>query len=138
WDGCYTELRRRLESLAPKGGAGLRLLTEPVVSPTLADQIQELLKKYPNARWHQYTPVHDDNATAGARLAFGEDVSIRFLNRPDVVLSLDADCFADGPMRLQVARNFRWQELQGGRATMSRLYVVETGLATTGAAADHR
>jgi Fe-S-cluster-containing dehydrogenase component/anaerobic selenocysteine-containing dehydrogenase len=138
WEFAYSDLRAVLERLAPSGGTGLRLLTEMVVSPTLAEQIQQLLAQYPNARWHQYEPIHDDNALAGARLAFGEDVSCAYLERPDVVLSLDADCFANGPMRLQHARQFRWQHLGPGGAAMSRLYMVETSRTLTGAAADHR
>jgi len=138
WDSCYTALRQMLERVTPNGGQGLRLLTEPVVSPTLFDQIQQLLAALPHAQWHQYTPIHDDNALLGSRMAFGSDVSVTYINRPHVVLSLDADCFADGPMRLQLARNFHWQELHSEKPTMSRLYVVETSSTITGAAADHR
>jgi molybdopterin-containing oxidoreductase family iron-sulfur binding subunit len=138
WDSCYTALRQQIERLAHSGGQGLRLLTEPVVSPTLFDQIQKLQAALPNAQWHQYTPIHDDNTILGARMAFGSDVSVSYLKRPSVVLSLDADCFADGPMRLQLARNFRWQELHAAKPAMSRLYVVETSTTITGAAADHR
>ena len=138
WEFAYSDLRAQLERAAPSGGAGLRLLTGVVVSPTLADQIEQFLAKYPNARWHQYEPVHDDNALAGARLAFDEDVSAIYLNAPDVVVCLDADPFADGPMRLAHARRFRWQNLGRDGAAMSRVYVVETSSTLTGAAADHR
>ncbi|MEX0611161.1 MAG: 4Fe-4S dicluster domain-containing protein [Pirellulales bacterium] len=138
WEFAYSDLRAQLDRLAPAGGEGLRLLTELVVSPTLADQIQELLAKYPGARWHQYEPVNDDNSLAGARLAFNDDVATSYLNTPDVVLSLDADCIADGPMRLDHARRFRWQYLGPDGAAMSRVYVVETSSTLTGAAADHR
>jgi molybdopterin-containing oxidoreductase family iron-sulfur binding subunit len=138
WEFAYSEMRSALERLAPEGGAGLRLLTGMVVSPTLADLIRQLLDKYPRAQWHQYEPIHDDNALAGARSAFGEDVACVYRNRPDVVVCLDADPFSDGPMRLQQARQLRWQELGPDGAAMSRLYVVESSVSLTGAAADHR
>ncbi len=138
WEFAYSDLRATLERLAPRGGEGLRLLTGTVVSPTLASQIEELLAKYPNARWHQFEPVNDDHALAGARLAFGEDVSPVYLNTPDVVLALDADPFADGPMRMRHARRFRWQYVGPDGAAMSRIYVAETSSTLSGAAADHR
>ena len=53
-------------------GAGLRFLTESVSSPTLANQLQQVLTALPQAKWHQWEPVNRDNAHAGARLAFGE------------------------------------------------------------------
>src|SRR5437016_6149293 len=56
-------------------GAGLRVLSETVVSPTLARQADELLKAFPAARWHQYEPVNRDTAYRGARLAFGTPVN---------------------------------------------------------------
>jgi len=139
WESLYTELRSVLDRLAPNGGEGLRVLTPPVISPALADQLQQMLAKYPNARWHQYEPINDDNALAGARMAFGEAVAVNDLNAPEIVLSLDADCFADGPMRLQQSRKLRGQNLSDASgAVLPRVYVVETSSTITGAAADHR
>ena len=46
-----------LDAVRPKKGAGLRLLTETVTSPTLARQIRALLKEFPEAKWHQYDPA---------------------------------------------------------------------------------
>jgi molybdopterin-containing oxidoreductase family iron-sulfur binding subunit len=138
WESCYTELRRQLDELAPSGGEGLRILTEPVVSPTLAGQLQQVLTKFPSARWHQYEPIQDDNALLGARLAFGEDLSVVYRDPPDVVLSLDADCFSDGPFRLQLARLLRSQYAGTQNPRLTRLYVVETSRTITGAVADHR
>jgi molybdopterin-containing oxidoreductase family iron-sulfur binding subunit len=34
-------------------GAGLRILTETVISPTLHQQLQDLCKAFPKAKWHQ-------------------------------------------------------------------------------------
>jgi molybdopterin-containing oxidoreductase family iron-sulfur binding subunit len=138
WESLYTELRGVIDRIAPHGGEGLRLLTPPVVSPSLADQIQQLLTQFPNAHWHQYEPIHDDNALAGAKLAFNQEVSVNVTSTPDVVLSLDADCFADGPMRLQQARSMRGHNAVTEDTNLRRLYVVETSFTITGASADHR
>src|SRR5690349_15922508 len=56
WESFFTQLRRQLEHFDATRGRGLRLLTETIVSPTLADQMQQLLAKYPAAVWHQYEP----------------------------------------------------------------------------------
>ncbi len=52
-------------------GAGIRILTQTVSSPTLADQLRSLLKIYPQAKWHVYEPINRDNVLEGAKLAFG-------------------------------------------------------------------
>ncbi len=48
-------------------GAGLRILTETVTSPTLAEQLPRLLAAFPEARWHQYEPFGRDGARGSAR-----------------------------------------------------------------------
>src|SRR6267142_1212873 len=52
-------------------GAGFRILSGIVTSPTLAAQIQSLLTLFPQAKWHQWEPAVGDGAREGAKLAFG-------------------------------------------------------------------
>src|SRR5437667_2883287 len=54
WSDAEQALRRAMADQRASGGAGLRFLTETIVSPTLGAQIQDLLQEYPNAEWHQY------------------------------------------------------------------------------------
>src|SRR5207245_1147904 len=75
WKAFLDELRSTLDAMRPTEGRGLYLLTETVVSPTLARQLRELREQFPQARLHQYEPVNRDNALRGAELAFG-----RYLN----------------------------------------------------------
>ncbi len=42
-------------------GAGIRILTPTISSPTLADQLRNFLKIYPQAKWHVYEPINRDN-----------------------------------------------------------------------------
>jgi MoCo/4Fe-4S cofactor protein with predicted Tat translocation signal len=142
WESFVSDLFKRLEAFQASGGRGLRLLTQTVVSPTLTDQLQRLLARFPNAVWHQYEPLHADPAFRGAELAFGRALQpIYHLDRADVILSLDADFLVDGPLRLQNAAAFarRRKSVSAANAPgMNRLYVVETGCTLTGASADHR
>ena len=88
-------------------GAGLRLLTETIASPTLQRQIETLLKDLPEAKWHVYEPIHRDMAWHGAQMAFGEAVNpVYDFRKADVVLSLDADFLQCGPGNLRYAADF--------------------------------
>jgi len=145
WEEFLTELQTHLAPQQASGGAGLRILTETVTSPTLFNQLQALLTQFPNAVWHQYEPVNRDNVYAGAQLAFGEAVEpIYRLDQADVIVSLEADLFGAAPGRVRYARDFAdgrrdpsGPDAPAGR-NRNRLYVIESSPTITGAAADHR
>ncbi len=107
WDDALEAIRPAMEKQRQKRGAGLRLLTETVVSPTLAEQIERLLKDLPEAKWHVYEPIHRDMAWRGAQMAFGEPVNpVYDFSKADVVLSLDADFLQCSPGNLRYAADF--------------------------------
>ena len=121
-------------------GAGLRILTETVSSPSLADQLQSALKQFPQAKWHQYEPAGREAAREGSRLAFGEYINTYYrFDKADVVLALDADFLCYGPGSLRYARDFSdRRRIVNDQSTMNRLYMVESTPSGTGAMADHR
>ena len=121
-----------LDAQRAVNGAGLRILTETVTSPTLAHQLQAVLQAFPKAQWQQYEPAGRDNARAGTRLAFGEVVNTYYrFDRAAVILSLDAEFLTS----VRYARDFAARRRSEAR---NRLYVVESTPSYTGAAADHR
>ena len=123
-----------------KKGAGIRLLTETVTSPTLARQIKLFLAEYPEAKWHQFEPAAPHSAKLGAKLAFGRDVSLKYnVDKADVILAIDSDFLSSGPGSLLYARQFaaRRESLKG-EPGMNRFYAVEPTMTVTGANADHR
>jgi len=132
----------RREMVAQRGieGAGLRILTEHVTSPTLGEQIKTLLIDYPSAKWYQYEPVGRDNIIEGSRLAFGQYVNTHYrFDQANVVLSLDADFLATGPASLKYARDFMSKrKLEGANPELCRLYTAECTPSSTGAKSDHR
>ena len=142
WSSFQSAFRRALEAQKDKEGAGLRLLSGSLSSPTAAAQIEAVLRAYPQARWHQYQPVNRDAQRTAARLAFGDYVDVRYdLERANVILALDADLLDCGPAHLRYARQFarrRRPSLVRGAAPMNRLYAAESTPTNTGAAADHR
>ena len=140
WEAFAAALDVAMKAQAERGGAGLRILTQTVSSPTLAAQIAAVQQKLPGARWHQYEPLARDNALAGARLAFGDDVNTIYrFDKADVVVSLDADFLSCGGAHVRYARDFvAKRRLTGGSSDMNRLYVVEPTPSNTGVKADER
>ena len=140
WGDFRAALREPLARLRSKQGAGLRVLTGRVTSPTLAAQLNELVIALPAAKWVSFEPVSRDNARAGAVLAFGEPVEPQYrFDQADVILSLEADFVGGHPTSLRLVREFASRRKAGAEAaTMNRLYVVEGSPTTSGASADHR
>jgi molybdopterin-containing oxidoreductase family iron-sulfur binding subunit len=141
WSALSLALMHARTDWARDHGAGLRLLTGRVTSPTLAAQIAALLQRYPAARWHQWEPLAHDAAHAGAVLAFGRPVEIEpVFARADIVLAIESDAISGAPGHLAFARAFaeRRAAAETGRGTMSRVYALESTPTLLGAAADHR
>ncbi|HTZ96392.1 MAG TPA: TAT-variant-translocated molybdopterin oxidoreductase [Terriglobales bacterium] len=139
WGNFVDALRGPLNSQKALQGAGIRILTPTISSPTLADQLKSVLKIYPQAKWHVYEPVNRDNVLEGAKLAFGQPIETRYdFSKADVILSLDADfLYAGFPGFTRYTRDFaKRRDPDSGQ--MSRLYVIESTPTSTGAKADHR
>ncbi|HZW93468.1 MAG TPA: TAT-variant-translocated molybdopterin oxidoreductase [Candidatus Eremiobacteraceae bacterium] len=138
WQGFLTAIRGPLSAQKALQGAGIRILTPTISSPTLADQLRNFLKIYPQAKWHVYEPVNRDNVLEGAKLAFGQPVEPRYdFEKADVIVSLDADfLYAGFPGNARYIRDFAKRRNPDGN--MNRLYVIESTPTTTGAKADHR
>ena len=107
WAVFLNQIAARLNGRRESGGIGVRILTETITSPTLADQMRRLLERYPHARWHQYQPVNRDSAAAGAVQAFGRAVNTLYdFSKAQCVLSLDSNFLQEEPGSLRYAREF--------------------------------
>ncbi|HEX3738465.1 MAG TPA: TAT-variant-translocated molybdopterin oxidoreductase [Terriglobales bacterium] len=139
WSELVRALEDPLNAQQAKKGAGLRILSQAFSSPTLADQKQQLLKKFPEAKWHFYEAVNRDNVYAGAQMAFGQAVETTYkLDAADVIVSLDAEfLYAGFPGMTRYARDFA-KRRDPDSGNMSRFYAVESTPTSTGAKADHR
>jgi len=139
WSGFMQEAQRAVRDSMGQG-LGIRFLTQSLASPTLLSQMREVQAALPAARWHQYAPVNDDNARAGAAMAFGRAVDTHYrFDRARVIVSLDADFLGSGPAQVRYARDFAGgRRVRKARAEMNRLYVAEPNPTPTGSIADHR
>ena len=141
WSSLIGAMRGGLSAQAASKGAGLRILTETVASPTLAAQIQQVLAQNPGAKWIQWEPVNRDNARAGARTAFGQYVEPMYdLTKADVILSLESDFLSsEGALNLYYMRQFASRRrVEENADNLNRLYVVEADHSVTGGRADNR
>ena len=138
WQAFLGAIRGPLSVQRSLQGAGIRILTTSITSPTLADQLRSFQKLYPQAKWHVYEPVNRDNVLEGAKMAFGQPVETRYdFSKADVIVSLDADFLHGGfPGNVKYIRDFASRRNPDGN--MNRLYVIESTPSSTGAKADHR
>lgn len=135
--GPAVALDRLAADLAAERGEGMRLLTGPVSSPSLAGLIGALLDRLPGARWLQWSPAGDAGRVDGAALAFGERLETRLdLARASVIVALDDDPLGPGPGQVVNAAGFVAGRRDPGR--FSRLWVFESCPSLTGARADRR
>jgi molybdopterin-containing oxidoreductase family iron-sulfur binding subunit len=128
-------MKSAIEAQRPLGGAGIRILTGAVTSPTLGQQLRDLATELPSARWHQWEPCVD-----AARPPAAATAARYHLDKADVVVSLEDDFIGRGPASLAQVRAFTARRRVEGvePGSMVRLYVVESTPSLTGAQADHR
>ncbi len=142
WELFNAAVQTALTAQKAKKGAGVRLLTGAVTSPTQAGLIGKFMAMYPAAKWHVYEPAGLGNAFEGAALAFGKPVSTHYdFTKAKVIVSLDGDFLnpAEFPGSLKYARDFAdGRRVQGKSGTMNRLYAFESMPGLTGSVADHR
>jgi molybdopterin-containing oxidoreductase family iron-sulfur binding subunit len=140
WDDFAGALRSALDAQRATRGAGVRILTETVTSPTLGAQLAAILREYPAAKWHQWEAGGGHSRRAGAVLAFGRATDVRYdFTQAKVVVALDSDFACAGPGALRYIRDFTsTRRLEGGGAAMSRVYAAESTPGLVGGVADHR
>ena len=118
-------------------GARLRFLVEPTSSPTLGDLRRRILERFPQARFDAWSAFPEDQARAGAALAFGRPLDAAWsLSDAEVILALDADLLGRDAEPLRQAREYAGRRTDPMR--LNRLYAAEASYTITGAVADHR
>ncbi len=140
WDAFSNEIMHRLSTAG--SFASVRLLTGPVISPSMLDQIDRLLKQFQGVQWHVHEPAGETEAAAAHRTIFKQEVQPSYdLSSAKVILSFDCDLFFGIPGSVRYARDFAngRRVRSGAKAeSMNRLYVAEPSPTITGSKADHR
>src|SRR5690606_18612793 len=134
WSGVTEAVVSALGPHRTTGGAGVRLLTEPISSPSMLAQIAAMQQVFPQMRWHQWDPVFG-TVQGGVPSA----APLYNFDRADVIVSLDADFLGFGPQSIRYSKDFSSRRrTETPQDELNRLYVVESVLSLTGAAAEHR
>jgi molybdopterin-containing oxidoreductase family iron-sulfur binding subunit len=134
WTGFVTALQAAINTQRALSGAGLRILSEPMSSPTLLAQMHELLTTLPDAKWHQWDAVYG-TVQGGA----ASSTPLYNFRNADIVVSLDADFLGFGPSAVRYAKDFASRrKISTPADQQNRLYVIEPVPTITGGKADHR
>jgi molybdopterin-containing oxidoreductase family iron-sulfur binding subunit len=140
WSNFLTAAQGALTSQKSRQGSGLRFLTGPITSPSLAELMATILRDYPQAKWHQFDPTGMHGAPPAAAGAGEATVQpIYHFDKADVIVALDADFIGSGPGSLRYQRDFAdRRRITDDRKEMNRLYAIESTPTLTGTKADHR
>ncbi|HET9227965.1 MAG TPA: TAT-variant-translocated molybdopterin oxidoreductase, partial [Thermoanaerobaculia bacterium] len=140
WGAFVAAAGNQIRALQGLGGEGVRILTGTVTSPTFAAQMQDILARFPGARWHQWEAAGNHHGSAAATQAFGQPLATRYdFAAARVVVTIDSDILTQGPGNVRYQRDFaRTRRVRKGTTQMSRLYSVESVPTNTGTLADHR
>ncbi len=140
WGDYTAALKGALNSQKAVQGAGLRILSCPTSSPTMASLMEQAQTAFPQSKWVQWEPVNRDNVRAGSQLAFGSYLETRYnLEKADIILALDGDFLSSGyPGFLYYARQFAARRNPDLKEKMSRFYSIQSTPTNTSGKADHR
>ena len=134
WSGFLAGLQGAMSAQRAVNGAGLRILTEPISSPSIVAQITELMSALPDAKWHQWDPVF--GTVQGGTTGFTALYDFKTAN---VVVSLDEDFLGHGASQVRYSKDFGSRRRIGTpNDEQNRLYVAEPIPTITGAKAEHR
>ena len=118
-------------TFAQSRGAGLAILADRNSSPSRLRLQKAILQKYPQAKWHVYE-AGDLPTGNGVRPVY-------HFEKAERILSLDCDFVGGEDESARHCRGFaQGRKIAKPGDPMNRLYVVESLMTLTGAAADHR
>jgi len=138
WTDARQLIAQLRQQFLAKKGRGLRILLQPCASPTRDRLIRLVRQAFPEARWHAYSPLPDDQGRAATRAVFARPLDQVFaLDRADVILTLGGDLLGSGPGHVRYAADYADRRRAADRSPPV-LYTVETTPSLTGARADRR
>jgi molybdopterin-containing oxidoreductase family iron-sulfur binding subunit len=130
---------REAQRLAARKGEGLAVLTRATTSPTFLQQMSDLLRESPSAKWYVHEPSSNPAVASAARKIAGRNTAIVYdFGQADVIVTLESDFTNAGPGALAYSRQFAAKRKVDNGARPCRLYAMESTPSVTGSLADHR
>lgn len=138
WNGFYNWCRDTFDGTTP--GGQIAVLHEPTSSPTFAALKDIWAQQNPGIKFYAWTPVNRDNEIQGARLLY-EQYPCRWtykLKKAKRIVALGSDFLTDRADSLKLASDWAANRRSCDQGEMSRMYVIEPSMTSTGSVADHR
>ena len=139
WEDFLGFSRVLINTLAKKDqGASFAVLCPPTSSPSVVRMIGQLKQRLPGAKVCRFESVDGDATAEATTRLFGSPArQVLKLEEADVVVTIQADILGLDKGMVTTSAGFakRRDPIHGD---MNRLYVVEGGYSSTGAAADTR
>ena len=139
WEAFATVAAEQAERFDQRGGRGLHVLLGATSSPTLQRQLDELMRRWPEARLYRFEPWEGEELAASER-AFGRQLETRqHFHRAEWVVSFDDDWLGPGPRELVNALGWSERKRRAAKGDgEARLFVLESLPTITGAKATER
>jgi Fe-S-cluster-containing dehydrogenase component len=140
WQAALDAVTKLVEGFAATQGKGLALVLRHVVSPTQLRQLAQLRQRMPEARLFVDDPMAPSHSLAAAELVGGPGACTFYtLADARVVAAFDSDFLGLETDHVRLTREWsRNRKVAKTTDDMSRLYVLEPHLTSTGTMADHR
>ncbi len=118
----------------------VRVVSYPDSSDSTRRAMKEFMGAFADAKWIEVDPLGMDEVAEGQSECYGTRVVPQFaFDRAEVVLSFGADFLATWGSSVEYASNWsKKRKLSRKEDTLSKLYVFESNMSTTGASADER
>jgi molybdopterin-containing oxidoreductase family iron-sulfur binding subunit len=133
-------LTKLLADAEKTGGAGLGVVTRYLTSPTMRAELRALAERFPKARVFVSDDLVPWNAFRAAELVAGKGArAYHHLEKTSVIFAADSDFLVTEAESVRLAREWsKTRRVVGPTDFMSRLYVAEPHLSSTGVMADQR
>jgi MoCo/4Fe-4S cofactor protein with predicted Tat translocation signal len=139
WEQVDAQVTAGLTSAA-NAGAGIRIVSNTILSPSTKKVIADFAAKYPTAQHVSYDPISASGLTKANEQSFGQAVIPSYdFSKANVIVSFGADFLGTWISPITFAKQFgQGRKLSKTKKTMSRLFAFETNLSLTGSNADYR
>ncbi|MEM6505879.1 MAG: TAT-variant-translocated molybdopterin oxidoreductase [Planctomycetota bacterium] len=141
WTTFEAWMTKKADEFKADGGAKFAVLAEPTSSPTALRLKAKLKAAMPQMSWVTYEPLGQDSVIEGSKLAFeGKAVRTQYdVSKAKVIACFDSDFLCNHPSATRNAKGWAvGRKSVDTEKKMNRMYVVESAMTITGAAADER
>jgi molybdopterin-containing oxidoreductase family iron-sulfur binding subunit len=138
WPEFTGRFSTEAQSIAPRKGEGLAILTGATTSPTFISQMNALMAQWPATKWYVHEPSVNPAVASAAKKIAGKAAIVTYdLSKADVIVSLESDFLNNGPAAMVYARQFSAKRAIDNGQTPARLYAIESSPSVSGSLADH-